>query len=136
MPLQLMRRMDRLFGDAWSDLLRDFGPAAPFPAVNLWEDGENLYAEAEVPGLSMNDIEVLVVDNELTIKGRRQAAEERKDVVYHRQERGALEFSRVLSLPCPVNPDRVQATLKDGVLRITMPKVEQARARRIEVRPA
>ncbi|MEP0846789.1 MAG: Hsp20/alpha crystallin family protein [Phycisphaerae bacterium] len=106
-----------------------------FPALNIWEDGQSLMAEAEVPGLTMDDIEVFVVGNELTIKGNRRPPAETK-ATYHRQERGTGEFTRVVTLPVDVDPDKVEATLKNGVLLITMPKAEQARARKIAVRTA
>ncbi len=128
------REMDRLLHTFF-----DGAMVAPrtrlFPAVNVWEDGDNLYAEAEVPGMSMNDLEILVVGDELTIKGRRNAPAEEK-VAYHRQERGCGEFARVLTLPVPVNADRVEATLKDGVLTVTLPKAEEAKPRKINIRNA
>ncbi len=104
-----------------------------FPALNIWEDEEKLYAEAELPGLSMNDVEVLVVGDELTIKGHRKAHEGQSQT-YHRQERGTGEFSRTIVLPYPVNQDKVDATLRDGVLTLTMPKAEAARPRKITVK--
>lgn len=104
-----------------------------FPALNIWEDGQSLMAEAEVPGLTMDDLEVFVVGNELTIKGNRKPPAESK-ATYHRQERGVGEFTRVVTLPVEVDPDKVEATLRNGVLLISMPKAEQARARKITVR--
>ncbi len=103
------------------------------PAVNVWEDSGSLFAEAEVPGFKMEDLEILVAGNELNIKGRRETHLESGAYV-HRQERTSVSFARVIPLPVDVDADRVQATLKDGVLRIEMPKAEQARARRIAVR--
>ena len=129
---ELRREMDRAFGaflprGAWS-----CGVEA-FPAVNVWEDGEALYAEAEIPGCTMNDLEVEVVGNQLTLKGRREALQG-EGVTYHRQERGIGEFTRVLTLPVEVQSEGVEAVLKDGVLTITMPKAEKARARKILVK--
>lgn len=105
----------------------------PFPAVNAWEEGDRLHVEAEAPGLNMEDIELLVVGDELTIKGRRDAGNGDKRV-FHRRERGAGEFTRVLALPCDVDTDNVEATLKNGVLTIILPKAEAARTRKITVR--
>jgi len=131
---ELRREMDNLFGSLGRgfDRLPLFGPRG-FPALNLWEDGNHLYAEAEVPGLNMQDLEVHVVGNELTIKGRRPGLDG-KNLTYHRRERGVGEFTRFLTLPVEVNQDRVEAVLKDGVLTITMPKAESAKARKITVR--
>ncbi len=107
--------------------------SSAFPAVNVWEGGEYLYAEAEVPGVTQDNLEILVVGNELTIKGRRPMPEE-KDVSYHRRERGAGDFSRVITLPVEIEADKVEASLKDGVLTLKLPKAEQARPRKISVK--
>jgi len=131
---ELRREMDRLFdgvghrsdGGLWA-------PPAAFPALNVWEDGESLYAEAEIPGVSQNEIEVYAVGNELTIKGTRKPREG-EDVSYHRRERGTGEFTRVVTLPVGVNQEKVQASLKDGILTITLPKAEDAKAKRITVK--
>jgi HSP20 family protein len=125
-----------------SHLLDEFDPlgvrgalsgSSAFPAVNVWECGEYLCAEAEVPGVTQDNIEVLVVGNELTIKGHRPTPEE-KDVSYHRRERGAGDFARVLTLPVEIEADKVEASLKDGVLTLKLPKAAEARARKITVK--
>lgn len=132
--VELRRELDRLF-DGF--LGRDYGQSLsrPFPALNVWEDGERVMAEAEVPGLGMEDLEILIQGNELTIKGRRSPLEG-ENLVYHRRERGTGEFVRFLTLPVEVDADRVEAAMKDGVLTIVMPKAERARARKIKVRTA
>ena len=132
---ELRREMDRLFesfqGESGHRPLR----GRAFPALNVWEDGECLYAEAEVPGMKMDDLEVFVIGNELTIKGRRQV-EAGEKFTFHRQERRAGQFARVLTLPVEVNADKVEATLRDGVLSIVMPKAAAALARKIKVKTA
>jgi len=104
-----------------------------FPAVNVWEDGDRLYAEAELPGVEMKDLEISVVGNELAIKGERKPVQGEK-VVYHRQERGTGAFARFVTLPVAVDASAVEAVLKNGVLTITLPKAAEAKPRRIEVR--
>lgn len=106
--------------------------ARSFPALNIWEDGECLYAEAEVPGLKLSDLEIYVEANELILKGRRAGLQE-DELVYHRRERGEGEFSRTVMLPLQVNSEKVEATLKNGVLCVTLPKAEVSKARRIQV---
>jgi HSP20 family protein len=83
----------------------------------------------------MKDLEILIQGNELTIKGRRQTIDG-DDVQYHRRERGTGEFARFVTLPMEVNAEQVEATLKDGVLTIVMPKSAMARARKITVKTA
>jgi HSP20 family protein len=128
---QLNRELGRLFDDFAAGAPFD----RPFPALNLWEDGARLIAEAEVPGHRMQDLEVLVVGDELTIKGRR-SADAPEGATVHRRERGMGEFHRTLTLPVEINADAVEATLKDGVLTLVLPKAEAARARKITVRSA
>ena len=124
----LRREINRLF-EEFAGALDD--NARPYPALNLWEDGNSYFAEAEVPGLKLEDLEITVVGHELTIKGRWQTATE---CAYHRRERQTGEFVRSVTLPAEVDADKVEASLKDGVLTITLPKAESARARKIAVR--
>ncbi|MHB1034498.1 MAG: Hsp20/alpha crystallin family protein [Pirellulales bacterium] len=134
---QLREEMDRLFSDFlgnWPTLpVPRFMTGRGFPAVNLWEEGDNLFAEAEVPGLRTEDLEISVVGNELTIKGERPEIEQ-EGVSYHRRERGVGPFTRVLRLPIDVDADRIEAALRNGVLLVTLPKAERAKPRKIEVK--
>lgn len=110
---------------------RVFGNRA-FPAINVWDEGEELVAEAELPGLKGEDLDVSVVGSELTVKGERKSTAE-DGTSYHRRERGTGSFTRVLRLPVEVDANRVQAALRDGVLTIRMPKAEAAKPRKINV---
>lgn len=112
---------------------RSAGWLGTFPAVNVWEDGDALYAEAEIPGVRSEDLEMYAVGNELTLKGRRTARED-ENIAYHRQERGTGEFTRVITLPVEVDANKVEASLSNGVLTVTMPKAAAARARKITVK--
>lgn len=105
-----------------------------YPSLNLWEDDNNLYIEAELPDLAMSDLEIIVKgDNELSITGQRKQPELGKGT-WHRQERGHGEFSRVGNLPQYVDGEKVTAGFKHGVLTITLPKRKVAKARRIEAK--
>lgn len=128
---ELRREIGRLLeGFEWRR--PGFGAAARFPALNVWEDGEALHAEAELPGVHLEDLEILVVGNELTIKGHRQEREG-QNLTYHRQERGMGEFSRAISLPVEIDADKVEATLRNGVLTLRLPKAEVARPKKINI---
>jgi HSP20 family protein len=131
---QLRGEVDRLFEDFFgANSTRSAGRAGVFPPLNVWEREHDLVLEAELPGLKHEDLDIQVVGNELTLKGRRvDSATE--GAAYHRRERGTGEFVRVLRLPVEVNAEKVEASLKDGVLTITLPKAESARPRKIEVR--
>jgi HSP20 family protein len=126
---------DRFFDSAFRQLFDAPSMRTPFPALNVWEDGDKLIAEAEVPGLKLEDIELLAVGTELTIKGRRPEVREPNTAV-HRQERGVGEFARTITLPVEIDSGKVEATLRDGVLMIVLPKAEPARARKIPVKAA
>jgi len=107
-----------------------------FPALNVWEDADNVFVEAELRGVAMENIEINVVGSELSIKGSRQAQKTTTgngNVTYHRQERAAGEFSRFLTLPEAIDADKVEAVLKNGVLTVKLPKAEAAKPRRIQV---
>lgn len=132
----LRRGLERLVDDLSQGFDVDalgMTPYRAYPALNMWQDGERLYMEAEVPGLNQADLEVHVVGNELMLKGRRIGRGGEKSA-YQRQERSIGEFTRIVTLPVEVNPEKVEATLKDGVLTLTMPKAEQAKARKVLVK--
>ena len=137
-PFDPMRnQMERLVGDFFGPMAGRYAPRATtaarsFPALNVWEYGDDLYAEAELPGLKSDDLDVSVVGGDLTIRGRR-GTEPREDATYHRRERDAGEFTRVLRLPIEVDADRVEATLKDGVLLVKLPKADSAKPKKIKV---
>jgi HSP20 family protein len=101
--------------------------------VNIWDEGENLHAEAEVPGLKLDDLEILIRGSELTIQGERKGVDQ-EGVKYHRRERGAGSFCNRVELPVEIDADRVEATLDNGVLTLVMPKASSALPRKIEVK--
>ena len=117
---------------ALTDGASGFFGQRPFPALNVWESDNALHAELELPGLRMEDLEVSVKKNELTIHGELEdgAAE---GSTFHRRERSRGSFQRVLHLPVEVNADAVEARLERGVLTIDLPKAEAAKPRKIEI---
>ena len=134
---QLRNQMDRLVTDFLGPMTGTYSPRVSgtersFPALNVWEYGDHLYAEAELPGMKSDDIDVSVVGGDLTIRGHR--GEQPQDgTSFHRRERGTGEFTRVVRLPIEVNADKVEATLKDGVLLVKLPKAESAKPKKIKV---
>jgi HSP20 family protein len=110
--------------------------ASEFPPVNVWRGEDGIVVTAEVPGVSLGDIEVVVHQNTLTIKGRREAAPGVAEASYHRRERIAGPFSRTISLPFNVDAGRVSATADAGVLTIELPRPEADKPRRIHIATA
>lgn len=131
---QLQQEMNRVFERWGQDGGRLLGLNVSFPAVNVWEEGDAVFVEAELPGLDLNDLEIYVTGgNQLTLKGERK--QQRPDkAVWHRQERGFGAFTRQLTLPFPVDADNVDARFENGVLLVKLAKHESAKARKIQVK--
>jgi HSP20 family protein len=111
-----------------------FNMPSAFPAVNVWEEGDQVRLEVELPGMDLKDLEIYVTGgNQLTIKGERKQPTLEKGV-WHRQERGYGSFARVLTLPFPVDPDKVEAKFENGVLRVSLAKHESAKPRKIPIK--
>lgn len=132
--LDLMRRyLDRLGENYFG--ARPYGrplSAGVFPAVNLTEDKDAYRLRAELPGLKAEELNIEVVGRNLTVSGERKIPQE-EGVRYHRREREAGSFSRVVGLPGDIDADHVQASMVNGILTVTLPKAEAAKPRQITV---
>jgi HSP20 family protein len=130
---RMRHQLDRLFEDP---ALRIFGqPSAKvFPLINLTEDKEHYYVRAELPGIRPEELEMSVTGDALTIAGERKIPAENKDAKYHRREREAGKFSRIISLPSQVDAAKVEARCVDGLLTVTLPKPETAKPKQISVK--
>jgi HSP20 family protein len=104
------------------------------PAFDVSETEKELIIKAEVPGIDKKDININLSDGLLTIKGEKKHEKEEESENYHRVERRYGTFSRTVRLPFEVEVDKVDATYKDGVLKITVPKSEAAKPRKIEIK--
>lgn len=132
--LERMRReMNRLLSTFFPSQV-SVRTAGVFPAVNISEDTENIYVRAELPGISATDMEISLENNNLIIKGKRTIPQESKEVTYHRREREEGSFRRIISLPAKIDTEKLNATSKNGVLTIILPKAPEAKPRRIEVK--
>lgn len=130
---RLQDEMERLVQRMGWNAPRPFWRSS-YPAVNMWEDDNNIYVEAELPGFSLDELEITVTgERQLSLKGERQAPEI-PDAQWHRQEREYGSFQRVLELPQAVDAERVTAAFEQGVLSITLPKREEVKPRRIQVK--
>jgi HSP20 family protein len=128
-------QIDRVF----DEFTRGFGLSSlgdrgfGWPSVEVKEDDKRMCVEAELPGLDKNDIEVLLTDNVLTIRGEKRV--EQDDSKRHYSERYFGQFERRIPLSAEVEADKVEASFKNGVLKVAIPKSKQAqeRARRITI---
>jgi HSP20 family protein len=137
----LHRRINRLFDDFFNDF-----SLAPFdafdemgafqPRMDIRESDKEIKVSAELPGMDEKDIEVSLAHNQLTISGEKKESTEDKGTSYYRIERSYGSFRRTLPLPDEVEADKVEATFKNGVLTITLPKTPEAQkhTKRISVR--
>lgn len=110
--------------------------AAPFggrgyPRINLREDADNFYLDALLPGIDAKGLELTVLKNTLTVAGERKNGIE--GVSWHRRERGTGRFLRTVDLPADVDADKVKADYRDGILKVTLPKAEAARPKRVSI---
>jgi HSP20 family protein len=103
------------------------------PAFDVSETEDTLMVKAELPGMEEKDIDISLSDGILTIKGEKKQEKESDGGHYHRVERRYGAFSRTMRLPTEVDTEKVNATYKDGVLSVTMPKTEKAKPRKIEI---
>jgi len=136
------RWFDRMVEEFWRrpfpTLLRperwwpaETGMMMRLPAVDVYEDTDDVVIKAEIPGLSKEDISVQVTDSTLTIKGEKKREEAVNEDDYYRCERFFGSFTRAVALPCDVKADQVKASCKNGVLEVRMPKTEEAKKKAI-----
>jgi HSP20 family protein len=108
--------------------------ALPFP-LNVWQDDNAVYVEADLPGVDRATLEVTVTGGEdLSIKAARPAPAKVEGVTWHRQERVAGTFARLITLPLPVDAEKVEASYNNGVLKVTLPKIPAVRPRTVPVK--
>jgi HSP20 family protein len=105
-----------------------------FPLVNFSDDEKQVYVDALVPGVDPKDVDLTVLRNTLTISGERKPFPEQKGQIVHRSELGSGKFSRTLELPIDIDPDRISAEYKNGIMRITLAKAEHAKPKKIEIK--
>jgi HSP20 family protein len=132
---RLEREMDDMFSrfPAWPWGERERGWA---PAVDMIDHKDEFVLRADLPGLDDKDIEVTVEDGTVTIRGERKEETEEKKEDYYYSERSYGVFARTLPLPAGVEPDKVRATFKKGVLEVHLPKAKEAKGKKIEIKAA
>ena len=129
---EIREEMNRMFD---TSLRRQGGPfdGAFSPAIDVVEEQDNFLVKVDLPGLSKDDVSVTIQDNFLTIKGERKYDAEKKDSNYYHRERVYGSFTRTIELPAHVDAGKIQATFRNGVLHVTLPKTEEAKPKEIKV---
>ena len=131
----LQDELGRLFDNPLSELVRSSQLWNGWtPAFDIHEDKDRVIVKADLPGLKREDIDVSLHDGVLTVSGERKAAKETENTTVHRAERFFGTFQHSVALPAPVAADKIEALYKDGILTITLPKTEEAKPKRIDVK--
>src|SRR5688572_14901803 len=133
----LQEEVNRLFS---TNLTRGFGEegigrGAWNPSVDIYENKDQIVLEAELPGMKQEDFELTVENNVITLRGERQLEKKEESDNYHRVERSYGSFTRSFTLPQTVSAEGATAEYTNGVLRVTLPKREETKARRIQINP-
>ena len=137
------RDMERLFDDFMGRRVRPWMPERWWPtigmelaapAVDVYEEKDDIVVKAELPGIEKDHIEVNVSDHLLTIKGEKKKEEETREDNYYRAERSYGAFLRTVELPKDVQTDKVKAAFKNGILEIRLPKTEEVKKKEIKVK--
>ena len=129
---RMRQQMEQLLESAATPQQRE--AAGVLPLINLTEGKDNYYVRAELPGVKGDELDIQVTANNLSISGERKIAAEEEDARYHRREREAGTFSRMIGLPGEVDTDKVDAKLENGILTVVIPKAEIAKPKQITVK--
>jgi HSP20 family protein len=134
--VSIREEMNRLFDSFFSAIperRRGLLEGEWVPSVDVAETDEGIVVTAELPGIKQEEVDISIADNVLTLKGEKKEEKEVKEKNYHRVERSYGSFQRSISLPTGVEAGKAKATYKDGILRVTVPKVEEAKPKQIKI---
>ena len=123
-----------VFGRRW--LTDEGGKGVVWQPVDIVEQPDRYVVHVELPGMKLEDIKITLEDNQLVIRGEKTRTEEQQNAAYHRLERVHGTFERSFTLTQAVKSDKIEATYRDGVLEVTVPKAEEAKAREIPIKVA
>lgn len=134
--LSMQREINRLFDGFFrgGDQDEGFAPAAWAPAVDIAETEGSYIVRMELPGVTKKDVGITLRENVLTVSGEKRLESETGDAGLLRSERSYGSFQRSFALPSGVQADRIEAGFTDGILTVTLPKSEEAKPRRIDVK--
>jgi HSP20 family protein len=131
----LRQEMNDLLNRFWTSAAEPFGLAEWSPPVDVSETADAVFVHAEIAGMDPKAVEISVTGDVLTLSGEKKEETEKQERNYVRVERRYGAFSRSIALPAPVDVEKVEAKVKNGVLEICLPKSEEAKSRRVEIKP-
>jgi len=126
----LQRSLDARLGSEWAD--SGTGGAGAYPPINIFERGDDFVAVMELPGVDKNDLQLQAKESTIRISGRK-AIDYDRGASIHRRERISGSFDRTLTLPIGIDPDRIRAEYRDGVLALFIPRAEREKPRTIKI---
>ena len=129
----LQEDMNRALSGRRGGVRRGWRGARTYPLMNVWSSEEGLIIDAELPGVKPEEVDISVVGDELTLQGKVSTEAAREGETVHRRERPAGEFVRTLQLPFRANAEGVKAAYRNGILRITVPKSEEEKPKKIKI---
>lgn len=135
--LNMQREVNKMFNSFFRGDTQDDGSLIPSvwtPAVDVAEHENQYIVKVELPGVTKDDVKITMQQNVLTIRGEKKQETETKDSNFHRVERSYGSFQRSFSLPTHVKNEKIEASYKDGILTVTLPKAEEAKPKQIEVK--
>jgi len=122
------RQFDRLFDEFLRPNIISQKRTA-YPPINIYEDEENIYVYAELPGMDISKIDLTITDGSLVLKGEKSP----EQGTYYRQERPCGIFQRVINLNVPIDVDKVKAKMKNGILEVVLPKTVESKTKKIKI---
>ena len=131
--MSLREAMNQLFNDSFTRPVSISGVSAG-PAIDLYQDSDNVVVKAALPGLKSDDVEITVTADVLSLRGEYKQENEQKDATYHIREQRYGSFERAIRLPVDVQTDKAKADFEDGILTITLPKAEAVKPKMISIK--
>ena len=122
------------FGLLRKDVDEEYENAVWMPLTDIYEDNDNYYIKADLPGIKKGDVKISYSDGNLSISGERVQEKETKDAKFHRIERSFGKYYRSFNLPKEIKEDKIEAEFKDGQLNITIPKADEVKPKEIEIK--
>jgi len=132
--ISLREAVDRLLAEAFASPLAVNEPVNLMPQIDMYQTDDEVVIKATMPGVKPEDLHITVSGDILTIRGEVKEEEEKKEATYHIRERRYGTFTRSIALPTPVEADKAKAEFENGILTLTLPKVEEVRPKVIEVK--
>jgi HSP20 family protein len=130
----LRSAVDQMFGDYMGRTGVERSSGGVFPPLNITESENSLYVRAELPGVDVKEIDISATSDSITLRGERKIPQMSEETSYHQREREFGTFKRIINLPTKINTDKINASYKNGVLTVVLPKAEEVQPKQIKIK--